>query len=78
MNRNEITGTWRQIKGKVKETWGKLSANDLMVIAGQRDQRAGAREREYGRSQGAADNGLGEFPQGLIPVTISKSPQRRP
>jgi len=77
MNWNEIAGNWKQIKGKLKESWGKLTANDLTVIAGQRDQRASVRQREYGYAQGQADKGLGEFPQGLIPVTISKSSQGR-
>ena len=30
MNWDEIAGTWKQIKGKVKEKWDRLTENDLM------------------------------------------------
>jgi len=31
---NRVEGNWKQVKGKVKEQWGKLTDNDLDVIAG--------------------------------------------
>ncbi len=77
MNWDEIAGNWKQIKGTVKESWGKLTANDLTAIAGQWDQLAGVLQQKYGYSRGQSDKELTEFPQGLIPVTISKSSQGR-
>ena len=41
MNRDQIKGDWKQMTGKVKEKWGKLTDNDLTTIAGQRDQLVG-------------------------------------
>ena len=41
MNWDQITGDWKQFKGKVKEKWGKLTDDDLTTIAGKRDQLAG-------------------------------------
>jgi uncharacterized protein YjbJ (UPF0337 family) len=38
MNWDQIEGNWKQLKGTVKERWGKLTNNDLDVIAGKRDQ----------------------------------------
>ena len=67
MNWDEVVGTWKQIKGKVKEKWGRLTDNDLMAIAGKRDQLAGILKQQYG----------GEFLPALVPVTISDSSQRR-
>jgi uncharacterized protein YjbJ (UPF0337 family) len=36
MNWDQIKGDWKQMTGKVKEKWGKLTDNELTVIAGQR------------------------------------------
>lgn len=36
MNWDEVSGKWNQFKGAVKERWGKLTDDDLTVIAGKR------------------------------------------
>ena len=41
MDWNRVEGNWKQIKGKVKEKWGKLTDNDLDVINGNREQLEG-------------------------------------
>jgi uncharacterized protein YjbJ (UPF0337 family) len=38
MNWDRIEGNWKQVKGKAKEQWGKLTDEQLDVIAGKRDQ----------------------------------------
>lgn len=41
MDWNRVEGNWKQVKGKVKEQWGKLTDDDLDVIAGKQDQLQG-------------------------------------
>ena len=41
MDWNRIEGNWKQVKGKVKEQWGKLTDDDIDQIAGRRDQLEG-------------------------------------
>ena len=41
MDWNRVEGNWKQVKGKVKEKWGKLTDDDLDVINGRRDQLEG-------------------------------------
>ena len=41
MNRDQVKGNWKQVKGRVRERWGKLTDDDLDVAAGQRDQLRG-------------------------------------
>ena len=41
MDWNRVEGNWKQIKGGVKEKWGKLTDDDLNVINGRRDQLEG-------------------------------------
>ncbi|MBN9251886.1 MAG: CsbD family protein [Mesorhizobium sp.] len=48
MDWNRVEGNWKQIKGKVKEQWGKLTDDDLDVIAGKRDQLEGKIQERYG------------------------------
>ena len=36
MDWNRVEGNWKQVKGKVKEQWGKLTDDDLDQIDGQR------------------------------------------
>ena len=38
MNWDRIEGNWKQLKGKVRETWGRLTDDQLDTIAGQRDK----------------------------------------
>lgn len=39
---------WKQMKGKVKEQWGKLTNDDLDQIAGKREQLEGKIQERYG------------------------------
>ena len=41
MNADRLQGNWKQVKGSVKERWGKLTDDDIDVINGQRDQLIG-------------------------------------
>ena len=48
MNKDMIAGNWKQLTGKVKEQWGKLTDDDLTVIEGKRDQLIGRVQERYG------------------------------
>jgi uncharacterized protein YjbJ (UPF0337 family) len=55
MNQDRIQGRWKQLKGKVKEQWGKLTDDDLDVIAGRRDQLLGRIQQRHGLAKDDAD-----------------------
>ena len=48
MNWDRIEGQWKQLKGKVITQWGKLTDDDLDVIAGKREELAGRIQERYG------------------------------
>jgi uncharacterized protein YjbJ (UPF0337 family) len=48
MNWDRIEGDWKQLTGKVKEKWGKLTDDDLTVINGKREQLEGKIQERYG------------------------------
>ena len=55
MNWDRIEGNWRQLKGKAKEQWGKLTDDEFDRIAGKRDQLVGRIQENYGITQDEAD-----------------------
>ena len=65
MNRNQIEGNWMQIKGKVKEQWGKLTDDDLDRIDGRRDQLVGQLQESYGIAQEEAERRVSDWERTL-------------
>lgn len=55
MNSDMIAGNWKQLTGKVKEQWGKLTDDDLTVIEGKRDQLVGRVQERYGIAKEQAE-----------------------
>ena len=63
MNNDRLRGQWKQIKGKLKERWGKLTDDDLDVIAGRRDQLLGRIQERHGIAKEEADRQVKDFEQ---------------
>jgi uncharacterized protein YjbJ (UPF0337 family) len=61
MNWDQIEGKWKQYKGSIREKWGKLTDDDLEMIAGKRDQLVGRIQERYGISRDEAGKQLEEF-----------------
>jgi uncharacterized protein YjbJ (UPF0337 family) len=61
MNEDQLKGDWKQVKGRVREQWGKLTNDDLDVIAGRRDQLAGLLQKHYGIAKDDVDRQIKEF-----------------
>jgi uncharacterized protein YjbJ (UPF0337 family) len=55
MNSDRIAGNWKQLTGKVKEQWGKLTDDDITVIEGKRDQLVGRVQERYGIAKDKAE-----------------------
>lgn len=65
MNWDQIEGDWKQFAGKVKERWGKLTDNDLTVIAGKKQHLAGMLQERYGYAKEKAESELEEFSKSI-------------
>jgi uncharacterized protein YjbJ (UPF0337 family) len=61
MNREILSGKWKQLKGEVKRKWGKLTDDDLMTIEGNFDKLAGRLEERYGRNREELEQEIDEF-----------------
>lgn len=47
----QISGNWKQFKGKLKEAWGTLTDDDLDRLEGRRDQLEGMIEERTGEAR---------------------------
>jgi uncharacterized protein YjbJ (UPF0337 family) len=54
MNWDRVEGNWKQLKGKAREQWGKLTDSDFEQIAGKKDQLIGRIQERYGISKDEA------------------------
>jgi uncharacterized protein YjbJ (UPF0337 family) len=61
MNKDTIEGNWKQLKGKAKEQWGKLTDDDFDVIAGKRDQLLGRIQERHGISRDEAEKQVSDW-----------------
>jgi uncharacterized protein YjbJ (UPF0337 family) len=48
MNQDTLKGQWTQLKGQVREQWGKLTNDDLDQIQGRSEQLVGRIQERYG------------------------------
>lgn len=51
MNWDRVEGNWKELKGQVREKWGRLTSDEIDVIAGRREQLEGTLQRVYGKTK---------------------------
>jgi uncharacterized protein YjbJ (UPF0337 family) len=64
MNQDQIEGTWKQFKGKLKETWGELTDDELDKYEGKKDQLAGLIQKRTGQAREEIQRQLDELAEG--------------
>ena len=58
MNQDIFEGKWKEMKGQVKEWWGKLTDDDLERVDGKADQLVGLLQQKYGYTTERAEEEL--------------------
>ncbi len=71
MNKDIFKGNWKQLKGKVKAQWGKLTNDDLDVAEGRSEELIGRIQERYGISREEAERQYKDF------VKAEDRPSRR-
>ena len=61
MNQDTIQGTWKQLNGKIKQQWGKLTDDDLKVAEGNAEYLSGKLQERYGMARDEADKQVKAF-----------------
>lgn len=61
MNNDTIAGSWKQLRGKAQQQWGKLTNDDLDVIDGKREELAGRIQERYGSTKDDVEREIDDF-----------------
>ena len=61
MNWDQLEGKWKQMEGAIRERWGKLTDDDLEVVAGRRDRFIGMVQERYGYVKEEAQKRVDEW-----------------
>lgn len=61
MNKDIIKGHWKEIKGSVKQQWGKLTDDQISQMNGTYEELEGALQKNYGYQKEEAQREIEEF-----------------
>ena len=61
MNRDQLQGQWKQIKGEAQVMWGKLTNDDLDQIDGNATKLVGRLQERYGYERDKAEKEVDRF-----------------
>lgn len=61
MNKDTMEGQWKQLSGKAKIAWGKLTDDELTQINGDAERLAGLVQERYGRTREEAEREVRDF-----------------
>jgi len=50
-NTTELLGNWRELKGKLKQKYAKLTDDDLLLVEGKHDELLGRLQAKLGKSK---------------------------
>lgn len=60
INQQVLSGRWNEVRGKIKDKWGKLSDDDVRSFNGNVDQLVGRIQQKTGESREAIEQFLGQ------------------
>ncbi|WP_133130733.1 CsbD family protein [Legionella yabuuchiae] len=61
MNKDIFEGNWEEIKGELRQFWGKLTDDDLQQIKGNQEELLGKLQKHYGYTKEEAKNAVKDF-----------------
>ncbi|MBV9759576.1 MAG: CsbD family protein [Acidobacteriaceae bacterium] len=61
MNSDQFEGKWKQLKGNVKQRWGKLTDDDVTALSGKKDELIGKLQERYGITREQAQREADEW-----------------
>jgi len=61
MNKDILAGKWKEMKGRVKEQWGKITDDELDRAEGKAEQMIGLLQQRYGYSKERAQEEYDRF-----------------
>ena len=65
INHDVMVGKWKQVRGMIKQWWGKLTDNDLNRISGRYEELVGLIQERYGHTRDQAEKEVARFMEQL-------------
>lgn len=65
MNWDRIEGNWKELSGKARQRWGKLTDDDWSVVGGKREELIGRIQQRYGKNRDEAEREVDEWGRDL-------------
>lgn len=75
MNREIAKGQWQQLKGKLRQKWGKLTDDDVERLDGRYESLVGKVHEKYGRTKEEIATEVNDF---LDADDYGRDPSRKP
>lgn len=61
MNKDIVKGHWKEIKGQLKQQWGKLTDDNIDQMEGSYEELSGILQKNYGYQKDQADREIDTF-----------------
>lgn len=61
MNWDQVEGSWRSVKGEIRQKWGKLTDDELEQSEGRRERLVGRIQARYGEAREKVERQLDEL-----------------
>lgn len=61
VNQDILEGKWKQLRGKVRQQWGKLTDDQLDQISGRAEELSGLLQEHYGYSVARSEKEVEDF-----------------
>ncbi len=72
MNADVLRGKWNEIKGGIREKWGKPTDDDLIQVEGKEEQLLGLLQKRYGYTREKAQDEFEKFMAGYGEPPLSR------
>lgn len=76
MNWDQVEGNWRELKGKIRSKWAKLTDDDLEQIKGKKDALLGRLQQHYGYKKDHAEREVDDFIRDVPTTDESPEPEQ--
>ena len=74
---DQVAGQWKELKGHIKERWGRLTDDNVDVAAGKFEQFVGKMQQKYGVAKEEAKKQINAWLKDLSKKTFTDSRRRR-
>jgi uncharacterized protein YjbJ (UPF0337 family) len=56
-----LLGKWKELKGQVRQQWGKLTDDDLLKLSGKTEELSGVLQQRYGYDKAKAETEINNW-----------------